>query len=386
MAAPPCGGPFALRVTCPAGLDAGRLADLLLEMGAEAVDQPAPREAARPSHGRGRSQPSAGGGGVVVTARFPADAVQSPGDLVDALVAAMEADSGALQYEVAAVDLAEEQTDWVKHVQQFWPPLPVTSTVAVRFPWHAEAEVRRVCGDRARVLTLEGGEAFGCGEHATTLLCARWLEAKMRAVPNGGQGCAVLDYGCGAGLLALVAKAAAPASRVAALDADPVALASAQRNAATNGLALDFFRPGPGVPGAEVWTARQSLCAGGPPVVPALPLQPCGAFQVVVANMLSTTLIAVEPVLADMTCDGASNRKGATAKLYCNCAFEHNLLGAFIEIEMWQNFEVFFHSFANVSFQQSVFGTAFISFFVVKSSLGCGSLLVMLGIYADFFF
>ncbi len=83
--------------------------------------------------------------------------------------------------------------------------------------------------DRAgrRVVLLSPGLAFGSGRHPTTRLCLERLAAK----PPRGQ--IVLDYGCGSGILAIVA-AALGAKRVLAFDIEAQAVQATQRNARLN--------------------------------------------------------------------------------------------------------------------------------------------------------
>lgn len=81
-----------------------------------------------------------------------------------------------------------------------------------------------------QVLTLDPGLAFGTGAHATTALCLEWLAG------TDLRGRTVIDYGCGSGVLGLAA-AKLGASRVHAIDVDPVAVAATSENAGRNGLA-----------------------------------------------------------------------------------------------------------------------------------------------------
>ena len=77
------------------------------------------------------------------------------------------------------------------------------------------------------VIRIDPGMAFGTGQHPTTAMCLRALEELMRP------GCAVLDLGCGSGILA-IAAAKLGAARVLALDNDPQAVKAATENAAAN--------------------------------------------------------------------------------------------------------------------------------------------------------
>jgi ribosomal protein L11 methyltransferase len=63
-----------------------------------------------------------------------------------------------------------------------------------------------------------------------------WLEK------NPPQSCTVLDYGCGSGILAMVASKLG-ASTVHGVDIDPQAIESARYNAERNACAVDYFLP-----------------------------------------------------------------------------------------------------------------------------------------------
>jgi ribosomal protein L11 methyltransferase len=84
----------------------------------------------------------------------------------------------------------------------------------------------------SRAILLEPALAFGFGEHPTTRLAARAVEAICRARTI----VRVLDAGTGSGILAFVALLSG-ARRVHGVDIDPAAVAAARRNAARNGLA-----------------------------------------------------------------------------------------------------------------------------------------------------
>jgi len=79
------------------------------------------------------------------------------------------------------------------------------------------------------VARLDPGLAFGTGTHPTTALCLEWMDG----VDFGNR--AVIDYGCGSGVLAVVA-ALKGAARVYAIDHDPQALTATRDNARRNGV------------------------------------------------------------------------------------------------------------------------------------------------------
>jgi ribosomal protein L11 methyltransferase len=110
--------------------------------------------------------------------------------------------------------------EWKKHFE----PFRVCPGVVVRPPWREHSPAR---GER--VVVLEPGRAFGTGLHETTSLVAEVLARTPLA------GAAVLDVGCGSGILALVALTLG-AARARAIDVDPDAIAVARENAARNGI------------------------------------------------------------------------------------------------------------------------------------------------------
>ena len=79
-------------------------------------------------------------------------------------------------------------------------------------------------------LLLDPGLAFGTGTHATTALCLEWLDGAPL------EGAAVIDYGCGSGILA-IAAARLGAKYVLAVDHDPQAITATRDNAERNGVA-----------------------------------------------------------------------------------------------------------------------------------------------------
>ncbi|MBT8053548.1 MAG: 50S ribosomal protein L11 methyltransferase [Xanthomonadales bacterium] len=78
-------------------------------------------------------------------------------------------------------------------------------------------------------IRLDPGLAFGTGTHPTTALCLRWLDSQEV------RGAAVVDYGCGSGILG-IAAALKGARRVVCVDNDQQALEATADNAARNGV------------------------------------------------------------------------------------------------------------------------------------------------------
>jgi len=84
--------------------------------------------------------------------------------------------------------------------------------------------------DATHVLRLDPGLAFGTGTHPTTRLCLQWMDG------HDFQGQTVIDYGCGSGVLGIVA-AIKGATEVICVDNDPQALVATSDNAERNDVA-----------------------------------------------------------------------------------------------------------------------------------------------------
>lgn len=140
-----------------------------------------------------------------------------------------------------------------------------------------------VPGDRppppeaVNVLRLDPGLAFGTGTHPTTRLCLEWVDG------HDCSGQAVVDYGCGSGVLGIAAAIKGAAS-VIAVDNDPQALIATRENAKRNAVAGRIRATVPG----EL-AIRDA--------------------DVVLANILAAPLIELAPML------GAMLRPGGTLVL-----------------------------------------------------------------------
>jgi ribosomal protein L11 methyltransferase len=150
-------------------------------------------------------------------------AVYGPPGEVPALPDLRAAAGGAL-VEVATSEIPD---DWVERWREFHRPIAVEQVLTVRAPWHEP-------GATPLDIVIDPAQAFGTGAHATTRLC---LEL-MVGVPAGG---ALLDLGCGSGVLA-IAAARLGFMPVIAVDNDRAALDAARANAAANSVAIDVRR------------------------------------------------------------------------------------------------------------------------------------------------
>ncbi|MDE2289769.1 MAG: 50S ribosomal protein L11 methyltransferase [Burkholderiales bacterium] len=156
-------------------------------------------------------------------------------------------------------EVAEQ--DWVRLTQSQFEPMQIGQRIWVVPSWHEAPQA-----PDALVLELDPGLAFGTGSHPTTRLCMEWLEQHIdpAAKPT------VLDYGCGSGILAILARKCG-AAHVTGIDIDPQAIEAARYNSERNRAQVDYALP--------------DAC-------------PPGQFDIVVANILSNPL----KLLASMLC------------------------------------------------------------------------------------
>jgi ribosomal protein L11 methyltransferase len=136
-------------------------------------------------------------------------------------------------------------------------------------PWNHDLPEGADAADAA-VIRLDPGLAFGSGTHPTTSLCLQWLDDL--AVRGELQGQAVLDFGCGSGILALAALKLG-AGRAVGVDNDPQAILATHDNAERNGV-------------GDLLTVHSPET------------EPKAAYPVVVANILASALEALAETLA----------------------------------------------------------------------------------------
>ena len=151
-----------------------------------------------------------------------------------------------------------EEQDWVRVTQSQFEPIHIGEHIWVVPSWHDAPEPEAV------VLELDPGLAFGTGSHPTTRLCMEWLEQHVQP------GERTLDYGCGSGILAIVAKKLG-AGETVGVDIDPNAVEASRYNAERNHVEATFALPDDA---------------------------PEGTFDLVVANILSNPL----KLMAAMLC------------------------------------------------------------------------------------
>ncbi|QKE62216.1 50S ribosomal protein L11 methyltransferase [Aquipseudomonas campi] len=177
------------------------------------------------------------------------------------LVAHLELLTGAALPEHQIEHIADQ--DWERSWMDNFQPMRFGQRLWIVPSWHAAPEPEAVN------LLLDPGLAFGTGTHPTTALCLEWLDGQDLS------GCAVLDFGCGSGILAIAALLLG-APQAVGTDIDIQALEASRDNASRNGIDPARF----------------------PVHLPAdLPQQPA---DVVVANILAGPLVSLAPQISSL--------------------------------------------------------------------------------------
>ena len=120
--------------------------------------------------------------------------------------------------------------DWAYSWQKYYKPLEIGTRLYVVPQWMRDDPVP----DGRVPFYLNPGLTFGTGSHASTQLCLEGVEEHTKA------GRAVLDLGCGSGILSIAALCLGAGDAVA-VDIDPKAVDVAYENAALNGIGTDRY-------------------------------------------------------------------------------------------------------------------------------------------------
>ncbi|RQU42095.1 50S ribosomal protein L11 methyltransferase [Burkholderia cenocepacia] len=212
------------------------------------------------------------------------------------LLAAVANEIGLAETPKFVVREVEEQ-DWVRLTQSQFEPIPIGERIWVVPSWHDAPD------PDALVLELDPGLAFGTGSHPTTRLCMEWLEQSVKP------GQSVLDYGCGSGILAILAKKCG-ANPVIGIDIDPQAVESARQNSERNR--------------AEVTYGLPDAC-------------PDGEFDIVVANILSNPLKLMASMLASKVKPGG--RIALSGVLARQADEVAAVYARYVDISVWREHE-----------------------------------------------
>lgn len=170
---------------------------------------------------------------------------------------------------IAALRALFAKVEWIRFTDQSWKtrwrdlfhPMQVSPRLVVSPSW----ERMPVLPAGTREIEIDPGMAFGTGQHETTQLCLRAVDALCT------QSSRVLDVGTGSGILAIAARLLG-AREVAGTDNDPDAIRVARENAGKNQVEIDFSE------------------------TPLDALQ--GTFDLVLANILAPTLVEMARSIA----------------------------------------------------------------------------------------
>jgi ribosomal protein L11 methyltransferase len=159
-----------------------------------------------------------------------------------------------------------KEEDWAYGWQKYYQPMPVGERVYIVPEW----ERGKAVPEGRTAVYLNPGLTFGTGSHASTQLCLGLLEKHL--CPGG----AVLDLGCGSGILSIAALNLG-CGKAVGVDIDPKAVDVAYENAQLNGIDRDRYL----VRAGNVLSDKalvEELAGGGP-------------YPVVLANIVADVII-----------------------------------------------------------------------------------------------
>jgi len=170
-----------------------------------------------------------------------------------------EVDLGTLRISLKTVNSGDWENSW----KQYYKPTPIGEKLLIVPEWEPIPET-----DRA-VFVNNPGMSFGTGTHASTRLALEALEKHIR------MGDAILDLGCGSGILSICGLLMG-AKYADAVDIDPNAVDISVRNAELNGITPDRFRAYVGDILSDEALAKQFAA---------------GKYQIILANIIADVII-----------------------------------------------------------------------------------------------
>jgi ribosomal protein L11 methyltransferase len=254
------------------GLDPERTEACCFECGALSVTFSDAREELNAQQGLSAHS----GGSHTVLEPMPGEVRLWPSTRVQALYPVERADAGLLWTLAAALGLEPSRLQTQALAERAWEREWLRDFHAMRFGRRLWVCPRHelVTQDDAIVVRLDPGLAFGTGTHPSTAMCLEWLDAADL------RGCTVIDYGSGSGVLGIAALKLG-ARALYAFDIDPQALQATHENALDNAV-------------GERLQLRER------------PAQLPPNADVLLANILSTTLVSLSAQLAALVVPGGS--------------------------------------------------------------------------------
>ncbi len=148
-----------------------------------------------------------------------------------------------------------EDRDWIKHSRNQFKEIKISNQIRIIPPWIIKDDFA------GKTIIIDPGSGFGTGSHPTTQLCIKWIESHLNENES------VLDYGCGSGILSIVAKSFGSGYTLG-IDNDHQAIENAERNKNINSSKIELMH-------VDNYNHKKT-------------------FDIVIANILSNTIISLK--------------------------------------------------------------------------------------------
>lgn len=166
----------------------------------------------------------------------------------------------------------KDDRDWIDNWKEYFKPFYAAEHILIKPSWELLPENKK---EEDLVIEIDPGTAFGTGSHETTKLCIQSLQKKLK------QKDAVLDVGCGSGILSLISLKLG-ADRVVGTDIDENALKITWENMERNGITKEKFTS---YEGSLIDNKQLQEAVGG-------------GFDLIVANILADVIILLSGEIA----------------------------------------------------------------------------------------
>lgn len=194
-------------------------------------------------------------------------------DLIDEYLLANGPAFPGYPFSAPTVAMLKEE-DWANSWKVNFKPTRIGKRLVIKPSWE-----QFDAGEGDKILELDPGMAFGTGTHATTRLCLESLETLIFKENAFKDNSAVLDVGCGSGVLG-IAAALFGATKVVSIDIDPIAITVTSENAEINGV-------------TEILAVSETpLC------------DVRGSYSIVLANILAEALVQMSGLLTEKVAAG----------------------------------------------------------------------------------
>ena len=174
--------------------------------------------------------------------------------IVDKLINEIIKITNVSKIELVSEEIFEDR-DWIKHSRNQFKEIKISNQIRIIPPWIIEDDFT------GKTIIIDPGSGFGTGSHPTTQLCIKWIESHLNENES------VLDYGCGSGILSIVAKSFGSGYTLG-IDNDHQAIENAERNKNINSSKIELMH-------VDNYNHKKT-------------------FDIVIANILSNTIISLK--------------------------------------------------------------------------------------------